>query len=70
MDKNTNRVLIKILDRYTIYTKYLNQTNNVNKQYNQIKTIALDLKQKLVMSNNKKTKAITLLKTQIAKLNQ
>ena len=36
-----------ILDIRTIYTKYLNQANNTDKQYNQIQTIALGLEQEL-----------------------
>ena len=56
-----------ILNICTIYTKYLNQANNVNKQYNQIHTIALGLEQKLQISNNKKIEAIILLETQVAK---
>lgn len=48
---------------YTIYTKYLNQVNDVNKQCNQIKTIALEIEQELLISNNERYKVITLLKT-------
>lgn len=47
MDKNPNRVLTIILDMHTIYTKYLNETNHMNKQYNQILIIVLKLEYKL-----------------------
>lgn len=61
MNKNTNGVLSIILDMRNIYTKYPNQTNHTNKQYIQIQTIALELKHKLQISNNKKQELITLL---------
>ena len=47
MDRNSNGVLKMILDMRTIYIKYLNQTNNADKQCNQIWIIALGLKQEL-----------------------
>lgn len=67
MYRNLNGVLKIILDIPTIYTKYLNQANNADKQYNQIQTVALGLKQELQISNNEKTEAITLLEVQVAK---
>ena len=36
IDGNPDEVLKMILDIRTIYTKYLNQANNADKQYNQI----------------------------------
>ena len=36
MDGNPDGVLKMILDMCTIYTKYLNQANNADEQYNQI----------------------------------
>ena len=36
MDRNPDGVLKMILDMRTIYTKYLNQANNADEQYNQI----------------------------------
>ena len=36
INKNLNGVLRIILDIYTIYTKYMNQANNADKQYNQV----------------------------------
>ena len=47
MDRNPNGVLKMILDMRTIYTKYLNQANNADKQCNQIRTVALGLEQEL-----------------------
>ena len=70
MGGNPNGVLKMILNMHTIYTKYLNQTNNADKQYNQIQTVTLRLEQKLQISNNKKTEAITLLEAQVAKSNR
>lgn len=69
MDKNSNGILRMILNMYTIYTKYLNEANHINKQYNQISIITLTLQQELQISNNEMTKAITLLEVQIVKLN-
>ena len=69
IDKDSDKVLTMILDIYNIYTKYLNQVNHTNKQYNQIQTIALGLEQELQISNNKKQEAITLFEAQIAKSN-
>ena len=66
MDGNPNEVFKMILDMRTIYTKDLNQANNVNKQCNQIQTVALKLEQELQISNNKTTEAITLLEVQVA----
>ena len=65
MDRNPNGVLKMILDMRTIYTKYLNQANKVDKQCNQILTVALELEQQLQISNNERTEAITLLETQV-----
>ena len=50
-----------ILDMRIIYTKYLNQANNADNQYNQIQTVDLGLEQKLQISNNERTEIITLL---------
>ena len=47
MDRNPDGVLKMILDMRTIYTKYLNQANNADKQCNQIRTVALGLEQEL-----------------------
>ncbi len=44
-----------------IYTKYLNQTNHINKQCKKIQTIALELEQELQISNYKRQEAIILL---------
>ena len=70
MNRNPDGVLKMILDMHTIYIEYLNQANNANKQYNQIETVALGLKQKLQISNHERTKAIILLEAQVAKSNQ
>lgn len=43
MDRNLDGVFKMILDMYTISTKYLNQANNANKQYNHIWTVSLGL---------------------------
>ena len=69
MDKNLDGVLKIILDMHIIYTKYLNQAYNANKQYNQIWIIALALEQKLQISNDERIEVITLLKVQVAKSN-
>lgn len=49
--KKPNGGLKIILDMPIIYTKYLNQANNVDKQYNQILTVALELKQNFQIYN-------------------
>ena len=59
-----------ILDMRTIYTEYLNQANNVDKQCNQIQTVALRLEQELQISNNERTEVITLLEAKVAKSNR
>ena len=69
MDRNPDGVLKIILDMCIIYTEYLNQANNADKQCNQIWTVALVLEQKLQISNNKRTEAIILLEAQVAKFN-
>ena len=58
-----------ILDMHTIYTKYMNQASNATKQYNQIQTVILGIKQEFQISNNKKVEAITLFKAQVIKSN-
>ena len=70
MDRNPDGVLKMILDMRTIYTEYLDQANNADKQYNQIRTIALGLEQELQISNDERTEAITLLEAQVAKSNR
>ena len=47
MDGNPDKILKMILVICTIYTKFLNQVNNTNKQYNQIGIVALRLEQEL-----------------------
>ena len=69
IDIDPDRVSTIILDMCNIYTKYLNPTNNNNKQYNQIQTIILKLEQELQISNNERKIVITLLKMQVAKSN-
>ncbi len=59
-----------ILDIRNIYTKYLNQTNHVDEQCKEIRTIALRLEQELQISNNERQKAIILLEVQVAKSNR
>ncbi len=54
MDKDPDAVLTMILDMRNIYTKYLNQANHANKQYKEIRTIALRLEQELQISNNER----------------
>ncbi len=43
IDRKPDGVLKMILDICIIYTKYLDQANNADKQYNQIWTVALRL---------------------------
>ena len=52
IDKDPDGVLTIILDMHNIYTKYLNQANHANKQYQEIWTIALRLEQELQIGNN------------------
>lgn len=47
IDSNSDKFLKMILDMRTIYIKYLNQLNNANKYYHQIRIIALRLEQEL-----------------------
>ena len=61
MDRNHDGVLKMILDMRTIYTEYLDQANNADEQYNQIRTVALGLEQELQISNDERTEALTLL---------
>ncbi len=69
MDKDPDGVLTMILDIYNIYTKYLNQVNYADEQCKDIRTIALELKQELQISNNERQKTIILLEVQVAKSN-
>lgn len=59
-----------IINLHTFYPKYLNQTNDANKQYNSIQIITLRSEQKTQIRNNKKNKAKIFIKAQEAKLNQ
>ena len=43
-----------ILDIQTIYIKYLDKTNKINKKFDEENTSVLGLDQKLLISNNKK----------------
>ena len=47
IDKDLNKVLIMILNKCNIYSKYLNQANYTNKQCKKIRNISLSLEQKL-----------------------
>ncbi len=70
MDRNPDGVLKMILDMRTIYTEYLDQANNADKQYNQIRSVASGLEQELQISNDERTEAITLLEAPVAKSNR
>ena len=70
MDRKPDGILKMILDMRIIYTKYLNQANNANKQCNQIQAIALKSEEELQINNNERTEVIILLEAQVAKSNQ
>ena len=50
-----------ILDMRSIYIKYLNKANEADKKRDEIRTCALQLKQELHISNDKREQAVFLL---------
>lgn len=68
IDKDPDGVLSMILDMRSIYTEYLNQANEADKQRDQICTLALGLEQDLHISNDEREQAVTLLREQTIKV--
>ena len=54
IEKDSKRVLSKILDMRSIYIKYLKKTNRANKKRDKICTYTLKLKQELYISNEER----------------
>ena len=50
-----------ILDMQSIYTKYLDQANKVDKERDEIHTYALELEQELHISNENREQAVSFL---------
>ena len=59
--KDPKGVLSIILDMQSIYTKYLNKINKVNKKRDEIYTCILRLEQELKISNEEREQAVSLL---------
>ena len=53
-DKNFDEVLTMILNMRNIYTKYLNQINQADKQCKKFETITLGLEQEFQINNNER----------------
>lgn len=60
IDSNSERVLSMILSMRKTYTEYLEQTNEVDKQYDKIQTRVLGLEQDLNINNEEREQAVTL----------
>lgn len=54
----------------SIYTKYLDQNNKANKEYDEMHTHVLALEQEFHISNNEKQQAISLLQKLTVKIKQ
>ena len=67
IDKDLKEVVSMILDMQSIYTKYLNKTNKVDKKRNKIYTRALRFEQEFYISNEKREQIVFLLQQQIVK---
>lgn len=57
-----------ILDMWSIYTKYFDQTTKANKKYDRIYTCTSKLKQKLYISNKEKKQIVYFLQQQTVKI--
>ena len=68
IEKDPKGVLSMILDMQSIYTKYLDQANEADKERDEIHTRALGLEQELHISNEEREQAVSLLQQQTVKV--
>ncbi len=68
IEKDPKGILSMILDMQNIYTKYLDQANKVDKEYNEICIYMLELEQELLISNKKREYIASFLEQQTVKV--
>ena len=61
IEKDPEGVLSMILDMRSIYTEYLHEANEADKERDEIRTRALGLEQELHISNEEREQAVSLL---------
>lgn len=70
IDKNSDTVLLMMIDMRKIHKEYFNPANKADSQYVKICTYALELEEDFCISNEKKKQTITFLQEQAKKLEQ
>ena len=68
IEKDPEGVLSMILDMRSIYTEYLDQANEADKERDEIRTRALGLEQELHISNEEREQTVSLLQQQTVKV--